>query len=64
MLRFIAGAFFGCFLGIIGSTFAADIVGTGKLDGWTVLDDDGDKVCTNPEVDTAKKEINCALPGD
>jgi hypothetical protein len=43
MLRFIAGAFFGCFLGIIGSTFAADIVGTGKLDGWTVLDDDGDK---------------------
>jgi len=44
MSRFIAGALFGCLLGIVGSSLAANIVGTGKLDGWTVLDDDGDTV--------------------
>ena len=64
MWRVIAGAFFGCLLGIVGSSLAANIVGTGKLDGWTVLDDDGDTVCVSPEVNADKKEIKCALPGD
>jgi len=59
MLRFTIGALFGCFLAIAGSGLAADIVGTGTLNGWTVLDDDGDKLCSNPEVDINKKEIKC-----
>ena len=63
MWRVIAGAFFGCLLGIVGSSLAANIVGTGKLDGWTVLDDDGDTVCVSPEVNADKKEIRCTLPG-
>jgi hypothetical protein len=64
MVRFIAGALFGCFLGVLGSALAANIVGTEKLEGWTVLDDDGDTVCVSPEVNTDKKEIKCALLKD
>ena len=64
MWRFIAGALFGSLLGIVGSSLAANIAGTGKLDGWTVLDDDGDTVCVSPEVNAEEKEIKCALPGD
>ena len=64
MWRFIAGALFGCLLGVVGSSLAASVTGTGKLDGWTVFDDDGDTVCVSPEVNADKKEIKCALPGD
>jgi hypothetical protein len=60
MSRLIAGALLGFFLGVLGSALAANIVGTGKLDGWTVLDDDGDTVCVSPEVNGDKKEIKCA----
>jgi hypothetical protein len=50
VFRFIVGALFGCLLATVGSGLAADIVGTGTLNGWTVLDDEGDKVCSSPEV--------------
>jgi hypothetical protein len=62
MWRFIAGAFFGCLLGIIGSAFAASVTGTGRLDGWTVLDQDGDQVCSDPDVNVDKKELQCPNP--
>jgi hypothetical protein len=63
MSRFIAGAFFGCLLAIAGSALAAvNLVGSGTLEGWTVLDEDGDELCFNPEVDAGKKVIKCPLP--
>jgi hypothetical protein len=63
MLRFIAGALFGCLLAIVGSAFGAvNVVGSGTLEGWTVLDEDGDKLCSDPEVDAGKKVIKCPLP--
>jgi hypothetical protein len=36
MLRFVSGVVFGCLLSIVGSAFAAGVVGSGTLDGWTV----------------------------
>jgi hypothetical protein len=63
MLRFIAGALFGCLLAIVGSALAAvNVVGSGTLEGWTVLDADGEELCLNPVVDTGKKQIKCPLP--
>jgi hypothetical protein len=58
ILRFIAGAVFGCLLGILGSAFAAGVVGYGTLEGWTVTKD-GEAVCSDPEVDTIRKQIQC-----
>jgi hypothetical protein len=34
MLRFVSGVVFGCLLSIVGSAFAAGVVGSGTLDGW------------------------------
>ena len=58
MWRFISGAIFGCLLGIIGSAFAAGIVGSGTLDGWTVIID-GKIVCADPIADATRHEIQC-----
>jgi hypothetical protein len=58
MLRFMAGAVFGCLLSIIGSAFSADVFGSGTLDGWTVTVGD-EAACTDPDVDTSRKEIQC-----
>jgi hypothetical protein len=58
MWRFIVGAVFGCLIGILGSAFAAGVVGSGTLDGWTVIKDD-EAVCSDPDVDTDLKEIQC-----
>jgi hypothetical protein len=58
MLRFILGVILGCFLGILGSAFAAGVFGSGTLDGWTVTKD-GEEVCSDPEVDIIRKEIQC-----
>ena len=58
MWRFISGAIFGCLLSIIGSAFAAGIVGSGTLDGWTVIVD-AEVVCDDPIADVARREIQC-----
>jgi hypothetical protein len=58
MLRFVSGVVFGCLLSIVGSAFAAGVVGSGTLDGWTVTKE-GQAVCSDPEVDTVRKEIQC-----
>jgi hypothetical protein len=63
MSRFISGVVLGCFLGIVGSTLAASISGTGTLDGWTVLDEEGDTICSDPKVDAGNKELQCDAIG-
>jgi hypothetical protein len=59
MVRFISGVLLGCVLGIVGSSLAASVSGTGTLDGWTVIDEEGDEICSDPNVDSAKQEIQC-----
>jgi hypothetical protein len=59
MSRFILGLVLGYFLGIVGGALAASVSGTGTLDGWTVIDEDGDEICSDPNVDTAKHVIQC-----
>ena len=58
MNRFIMGLLFGIFIGLAGSTYAAGVFGSGTLNNWTVTKD-GEEVCTDPEVDTRAKEIQC-----
>ena len=62
MSRLIAGALFGCLLGIVASALAASVTGTGQLDGWSVLDQNGDKVCSDPHVNADQKELQCPNP--
>jgi hypothetical protein len=59
MSRFLLGVVLGCFLGIVGAALAASVSGTGTLDGWTVIDEDGDEMCSDPNVDADKHEIQC-----
>jgi hypothetical protein len=58
MQRFILGVIVGLFLGAAASAYAAGIYGSGTLLGWSVVKD-GEEVCSDPEVDTAAKEIEC-----
>jgi hypothetical protein len=59
MSRFISGLVLGCVLGIVGGALAASVSGTGTLDGWTVIDEDGDEICSDPNVDATQHEIQC-----
>jgi len=47
MSRFIAGVVLGCFLSIMSNALAAGVLGTGKLSGWTVVDE-GEEVILIP----------------
>jgi hypothetical protein len=58
LIRFLSGVCLGVFIGIAASAYAAGIFGTGTLNGWTVTKD-GEEVCSDPEVDTTSKEIEC-----
>jgi hypothetical protein len=58
MLRFVLGVVLDCLLSILGSAFAAGVFGSGPLKDWTVTKD-GEKVCSDPEVDTLEREIQC-----
>jgi hypothetical protein len=58
MARFIVGLIAGIILGSIASAYAAGIVGSGSLTGWTVTKD-GEEVCSDPDVDRIAKEIAC-----
>ena len=58
MTRFIAGILAGIFLGATISAYAAGVFGSGTLNGWTV-NKDGEEVCSDPEVNTASKTIEC-----
>jgi hypothetical protein len=58
MARFIVGILTGIFLGAAISAYAAGVFGSGTLTGWSVTKD-GEEVCSDPEVNTASKEIEC-----
>jgi hypothetical protein len=58
MSKFLIGLILGLILGISVTSYAASIVGSSPLSGWTVTE--GDRtVCTDPEVDFKTKEIQC-----
>ncbi|MGB6350635.1 MAG: hypothetical protein WBG10_11480 [Pseudolabrys sp.] len=58
MTRFVWGLFVGLFIGMTASAYAAGVFGSGTLSGWTVTKD-GEEVCSDPDVDTSGKEIEC-----
>ena len=58
MKKFAFGLIIGLLLGSSMAAFAAGIYGGGSLDGWTVTQD-GDEICSDPEVDVAGREIVC-----
>ena len=58
MLRFATGIVAGLVLGIAVSAYAARIVGSGYLSGWSVTWN-GKDVCSDPYVDTAVQRIEC-----
>jgi hypothetical protein len=60
MSRFILGMLFGCLLGSAGGSFAIRVFGKATLEGWTVIDEDGETICSDPNVDADKHEIQCS----
>ena len=58
MTRFVWGLLVGLFIGMTVSAYAAGVFGSGTLSGWTVTKD-GEEICSDPEVDTSAKEIEC-----
>ena len=58
MSRIVIGVVTGFLLGAAASAYAAGIYGSGSLYGWTVTKD-GEEVCSDPEVNTVSKEIEC-----
>jgi len=58
MLRFVVGVVIGVSVGVAASAYAARVVGSGALDGWTVTRD-GDEICSDPSVDWVMKRIDC-----
>jgi hypothetical protein len=58
MLRFVAGIVAGLVLGVAVSAYAARIIGSGNLNGWTVTWDDKD-ICSDPYVDMVVQRIAC-----
>jgi hypothetical protein len=58
MAKFIGGVVLGLVLGMSATGWAAGVVGSGPLSGWSVTKD-GEEVCSDPDVDTASKEIEC-----
>lgn len=58
MSRFVAGLIIGLFVGTCASAYASGCFGSGSAVGWTVTKD-GDEVCSDPDIDTASKEIEC-----
>jgi hypothetical protein len=48
----------GLALGASATALASGVFGSGPLNGWTVTKDN-EEVCSDPDVDTAAKEIEC-----
>ena len=55
---FVGGVLVGLMLGVGTVSWASNVFGTGTLTGWSVTKD-GEEVCSDPDVDTASKEIEC-----
>ncbi len=58
MFKFVAGMLVGLILGVTATAYAAQVIGSGSLNGWTVTKD-GEEVCSDPDVDVGAKEIEC-----
>jgi hypothetical protein len=58
MAKFAGGVVLGLVLGLSASSWAAGVFGSGTLSGWSVTKD-GEEVCSDPDVDTVAKEIEC-----
>lgn len=58
MRKFALGVIVGLLLGGSATGYAAGVFGDGALTGWTVTKD-GEEVCSDPNVDTIGKEIEC-----
>jgi hypothetical protein len=58
MTRFAVGVLIGLLLGVAITAQAAGVFGSGTLTGWSVTKD-GEEVCSDPEVDTTSKQIEC-----
>jgi hypothetical protein len=58
MSRFVVGLIIGLLLGTSVSAYAAGCFGSGSAYGWTVTKD-GDEVCSDPDINTSSKEIEC-----
>jgi hypothetical protein len=58
MTKFIYGAIIGLFIGTSASAWAAQLLGSGTLNGWTVAKA-GEPICVNPSVDRSIDEIDC-----
>lgn len=58
MRIFAAGLLLGLVIGGSATAIAAGVFGTGALNGWTVTKE-GEEVCSDPDVDTSAKEIEC-----
>jgi hypothetical protein len=58
MAKFIGGVVLGLVLGMSATGWAAGVFGSGTLSGWSVTKD-GEEVCSDPDVDTSSKEIEC-----
>jgi hypothetical protein len=54
---FVWGLLLGLFLG--GAATATAVTSAGPLLGWTVLDEDGDEVCSDPYMHNNIKTIEC-----
>jgi hypothetical protein len=57
-MKFVSGVLVGLFIGVTASAWAAGLLGDGELTGWSVTKD-GEKICSDPSVDTITKAIEC-----
>jgi hypothetical protein len=58
MRKFASGLLLGLLLGGSTAAWAAGVFGSGSLSGWTVTKE-GEKVCSDPGINIASKEIEC-----
>jgi hypothetical protein len=56
LIGFVAGLFFGAASASVAAVMAGD---AGYLFGWSIVNANGEEICSNPFVWTATNEIEC-----